>query len=184
MKQLAFVTLICAVSYVALATVVSSEESDSLEVKVSPQLVLAVRIPESSSLVQFGDLLLSDANDSRTTGQSDVLEVWNDGATEVSLLIEGTDAEPSDSQHSTWTLDCTNQPNGLVGEHRYVLRFAPTMNPDWAQDGMALCTAPGNTFVQSIGSGGQVQFRLQVAMPTETTGYSERSSTVTITAVE
>ena len=184
MKKLALISVLVAALFGVLATTIHSEDSDSLDVKVVP-LVVAVRIPAEDSLVDFGAMALSVDNDNRTSDESSGLNVFNDGSVAVDLLIQGSNAVTTTGGHSNWTLDCSDPLRGAVGVNQFALRYAPGMEPDWAQVGKSLCSSEGKTLATGIqAGGGQAQFELEMNMPTGTTGYSERTSTVTITAIQ
>ena len=178
MKQLVFVTLISAVlSGVLLLPAFS--EGDSLDAKVTP-LVLSVNITQTE--VQYGSLPLSTDDTNRSTDGSANLTVTNTGSVLADLLIRGSDAVPAVGD-TTWTLNCSPATVGTVGPNQFVHRFVRL--PGDFNSAEALCSASDKILVEDIAAlTGSIEFRLQMNMPTASTGYSERTSNVIVTAVQ
>jgi len=180
MKQLVLVTLVSAVLFSGLA-VPALSDPDSLEVKVTP-LVLSVNIDEET--LDYGALALSSADDSRSSKASQELFVTNTGSVIADLLIQGSNATSTAGGSSNWALNCSPTDVGTVGANQYVHRFLTGASTDWAQ-GKALCPASSQPLASGVDAlTGQVGFKLQMNMPTSSTGFGERISTVIVTAVQ
>jgi hypothetical protein len=132
--------------------------------------------------LDYGTLNLSTSDAIRTTALTGagLLSVSNTGNSPARLMIGGTDATSNGSP--AWTLNCSPDTTGTVGLDQYVHRFVkPGGN---LVDAEALCSDLDKELAASVAVGASVEFRLQLNMPTGTTGFGQRSSTVTITAVE
>jgi hypothetical protein len=181
-KQLVLVSLIALALLGLLALPAGSQtpDTDSLDVSVSPLVVLGVNITETQ--FDYGELALSPSDQIRTIATSPNLTVTNTGNATVDLLIQGSHATSSTGD-TTWTLNCT--PDGVmgtVGLNQYVHRFYTVLGGGGTAQ--ALCPDTDKTLQAGVASNGFFEFKLQMNMPTGTTGFSQRNSTVTITAVE
>jgi hypothetical protein len=178
-KQFVLVLVISAALSAGLALPALSQNTDTLEVMVSPQVVLSVSIEQAN--VSHGSLPLSPSDGNRSTNASPTLKVTNGGNAPANLLIRGSDATTTSG--NTWTLSCL--PDGALGTvalDQYAYRYF--VLPDTIANAQAMCSASDKTLASSVAAGTFVEFRLQMNMPTATTGFGERTSTVTITAVQ
>jgi len=180
-KQLVVVALVVVALLGALNLTASSQTADGLDAVVTP-FGVAITIDEET--VNFGVLPLSPADDDRSTADSTVISVFNDGSAPADLMIQGSNAVPGTLGEADWVLDCFDA-NGLVGANQFALLFALDSNPiDWAQDGDSLCPGGTKTLQQAVAGGNAADFVLQMNMPTATNGFSARTSTVTVTATQ
>ena len=184
MKKLALVSVLVAALFGALAVPALSQTSDTIEVTMSPQLLLSVIIDQEA--VDYGTLALSPSNASRTQMPSFTVSVRNTGNAPTNLVIAGSDAT-STLGSNTWVLNCDPADMGTVGMNQYVHRFWESTAS--VNDAQALCSDSDKELATDVQPWTEqnnisVGFRLQLNMPTGTTGYGERTSTVTVTAVQ
>jgi hypothetical protein len=169
----------------ALGLPALSQSSDSIEVTMAPNVILSATVDTES--INYGSLELSPSNVSRTVlSLPQTYMVRNTSNIPANLMISGTDGTTSNG--STWILNCDPADTGTVGNNQYVHRF-------WNTNGGSLATAEalcsdgdklleGSVTPWTEANGIMVGFRLQLNMPTGTTGYGVRTSTVIVTAVQ
>jgi hypothetical protein len=180
-KQFVLVSLIALAFLGLLALPAGSQTADGVDAVVTP-FGVAIHIDDES--VNFGTLSLSNDDTDRTTADSSAITVHNDGSAAANFSIEATDGIPASQGDATWILDCSDQ-NGFVDANRFALLFALDANPiDWPQAGNSLCQGATKTLQNGVASGGNTMFVLQMNMPTGTSGFSARTSTVTVTATQ
>jgi hypothetical protein len=182
-KQLVLVLVIAAALFGVLTLPASSQTGDSLDAVVTP-FGVAIQIDETE--IDFGTLDLSPADDDRIHGESAVVTVVNVGSAPADLSISGSHAAPSTLGQAQWTLDCSSE-SGQVGANQFVLQFAldDLSGIQWDSAGKSLCPGPTKALQSGVmGDGGEVDFRLRMAMPTSTDGFSARTSTITVTATQ
>jgi hypothetical protein len=148
-------------------------------------LVLSVSVNQTS--IDYGSVPLSADDNSRSVKQSPAIQFTNNGSVPSKLLIRGSDATTTASGHSTWILDCDPSARGEVGLNKYAHRFDRPSGTtyDFVGGGEALCSSPAESkeLMPTLGAGDSDEFKLEWNMPTASTGYSPRSSTVTVIAV-
>jgi hypothetical protein len=146
-------------------------------------LVLSVSV--NNTEVDYGALPLSIDNSSRSKKVSnEEITATNNGSVTSNLYLRGSDATSAVPDNTTWTLDCTGGMHGTIGTNRYAHRF-DTGTYDFDGGGEPLCSDPAaQKLLQSgVTTGGNALFKLQMNMPSDSTGYATRSSTVTVVAV-
>jgi hypothetical protein len=180
-KKLVLVGLMSLVLLGTLTLPVFSNDPHTLDAKVTP-FNLAISLDATTA--DFGTLELSQADNDRTTRDSGVINVTNVGSSDVKLVIHGSNATPDQEADADWTLDCSDDAKGAVDVNQFAIRFAIGSAPFWDVDGASLCPGSDKTLKLVLESGGQTPFVLQMNMPTSTTGYSERSSAVVVTAMK
>ena len=151
-------------------------DSNTVNVSVTP-MVVAVNVSPTS--IDYGTLALSAADDTRTTAVSNQVAVSNTGSVAADFKIHGSNATPSNGVDATWTLDCTST-TGVVGTNKYAHRFSTANPADFIGGGDTLCPSTDKTLATNIPSGGESDVKFQMNMPTGSTGYSARSSTITV----
>ncbi|HEX5369594.1 MAG TPA: hypothetical protein VFY10_09295 [Dehalococcoidia bacterium] len=151
-------------------------DSNTVSVSVTP-MVVAVNVSPTS--IDYGTLALSAADDSRMTAVSGNVAVKNTGSVAADFKIRGSDATPLNPNDATWTLDCSSS-TGLVGLNRYVHRFSTSNPADFVGGGNTLCSDKDTMLSANIPVVGETDVTFQMNMPTDSTGYSARSSTVTV----
>ncbi len=145
--------------------------------------MIAVNV--SSSQIDYGNLELSPADNDRMHAESEAITATNVGNVPIDMTIYGSNATPANGDDEIWTLDCSSA-TGVVGDNQFVHRFSKATGPVWnSSDSNTLC--PSSSQAKSLASNllagtGAVDFRLRLDMPTSSTGYSQRSTTVTIVA--
>jgi hypothetical protein len=180
-KQLVLVSLIALALLGLLALPAGSQTADGVDAVVTP-FGVAIRIDDES--VNFGTLSLSNDDTDRTTADSPALTVHNDGSAAADLMIQGSNATAEALGDAEWILDCSDQ-NGMVGTNQFVLLYALDIDPlDWASAGHSLCPGSTKSLQAGVAGGGNTVFLLQMNMPTGTSGFSARTSTVTVTATQ
>jgi hypothetical protein len=180
MKKLVLIPVLVATLSAVLILPAFSEE-DSLEAKVTP-LVLAVSLSED--LINYGPMPLSTDNDTRTQKASASINVANTGSVPAEFVIEGTDATSAVAGNSPWTLNCSPSGLGTVGANQFAHRFVVGLG-DWASQGQALCSGANSKLLWAdMPVGGMIDFKLQMNMPTSSTGYGERTTQVIVTAMQ
>jgi hypothetical protein len=180
MKKLVLISALVAALSAILIPPAFSEE-DSLDAKVTP-LVLSVSLSED--LVDYGSLALSPADDDRSSKASQSINVTNTGSVSIDLVIEGTNASSTVAGNSPWTLNCTPSDRGTVAANQFAHRFLVGASTDWV-GGQALCAASTKPLASGLApTTGMIDFKLQMNMPTSSTGYAERTTTVVVTAVQ
>jgi hypothetical protein len=156
---------------------------DDLTATITP-LVLSVEVSPSS--IAYGTLPLSNNDIDRRLAMSQTITADNLGS-DAKFVIRGSDATTLTQDHANWTLDCSSDTTGIVGQDQFVHRFKVGSQPDFNQSGAhTLCsTANGGSkeLSPNVISGTDVEFTLQLAMPIGSTGQSQRSTTVTVIAV-
>ena len=153
-------------------------DSNSVSVSVTP-MVVAVNVNPTS--IDYGSLALSAADDARSTAVSPQIGVFNTGSVIADFKVRGSNATPSIGGQTTWTLDCTGT-TGVVGANKYALRFSTANPADFIGGGDTLCPSSDKTLATSAAVGGETDVKFQMNMPTGSTGYSSRSSTITVIA--
>ena len=166
-----------------LALPALAADTGTVAATVTPLLVLSVSLDVTN--VAYGTLATSPNNTSRTTGQSAVITATNNGNTNEDIRIYTGNATPADGAHATWILNCDSNdvdPDGTVAANQYVHRFDKAAPLD-SGDALTICTNAAQKVISSaLAPTGSHQFVLQLNMPTSTTGFSQRSMTVTIVA--
>lgn len=184
MRQLALVAVIALALFGALALPAGSQSPDTLETFVTPEFV---SITITGGPVQYGSVPLSTADDNRSMAARGPISVVNNGSVTVDLVIHGSNATSTEPGNTPWTLDCTPT-NGQVGQNRFVHKFGKDSVPstfDFNAFGFLLCPESENakSLATDMAPEGSIPFVLQISMPTESTGFAERSSPVIVTAV-
>jgi len=167
---------------IAVALTMPIGADDGVVTTTVTPLVLSVSVDETS--VSYGALPLSTAVDSRSKGVSQEITASNNGSITSNIRIRGSDATSGVVGNTTWTLDCTGDMHGTIGANRFAHRF-DTPAYDFDGGGQPLCSGVNDSKLLQAGLAvsGQAPFKLQMNMPTSSTGYAERSSTVTVIAV-
>jgi hypothetical protein len=177
MKQFAFVTLVSALMFGALGLPALSQSSDTIDVTMSPQVLLSVSVDMHN--VDYPSLPLSTPGGTRSTfPMASTITATNTSNIPADLVISGTDAT---SSGTPWTLNCEPSDTGTVAMDQYVHQFwrtVPTSTPK-----AALCTTD-QSLADGVASNDTVGFRLELNMPTGTSDYGVHSSSVVVTAVQ
>jgi hypothetical protein len=174
-----FVLGFLALIALGMALILPATADDEVSATVTP-LVLAVNVSPTST--DYGALALSPADNSRVQGVSDLIMATNTGSVTSDFMIRGSDALPTVGTDTTWTINCSPAVRGTVGANQFVHRFQVAPLDD--VNAQALCSALDKTLFSDVAPLGQIPFELQMNMPTTTTGFSERTTTVTVIAVE
>ena len=184
MKQFLLISLISSVLIGALVLPVASQSPDTLDVLVTPEFV---SVTVTGGPVDYGSVPLSMADDSRSTAVGGPITATNTGSVEVDFRIHGSDATSAVAGNSTWTLNC-DSPNGLVGADQFVHKFGKnsTLPFDFDAAGSVLCpqSQSAKDLLLGVTPGAATDFVLQIAMPTSTTGFAQRTSQVIVVAVQ
>jgi hypothetical protein len=170
---------LAAVVLLGIALLMPAIADDEVDATVTP-LVLAVNVNPTS--IDYGALAPSPANDDRTQAVSEILTATNAGSVAVDLMIRGSDAVPTVDTEATWTLDCSPADRGTVSADQFAHRYRVTPFDD--ATAQALCSGSDKTLASGVAPLGTSDFVLQMNMPTSTTGFSLRTTTVTVIAVE
>jgi hypothetical protein len=172
--------LLAALSLPALA-----DQTATVTATVTPNVVKSVSLDVTS--VAYGTLNTSASDNNRTTALSSVITATNNGNTIEDLYIRGTDATAAVQNDSNWTLHCDpldSDIDGTVGLNQYVHRFYVGTTFTHA-DARTICTiSDQKKIANDIAVLGTVSFILQLNMPTATTGFSQRTMTVTVMATD
>lgn len=159
----------------------SADGTDNVQVLMSPILVESVACVPSS--FDFGSLNLSASDASRTTADSANITCTNDGNSTVDVSTYGQNASPANVNHAIWTISCLPAENGTVGANQFVLQFDATSPVDFV-DAKALCTNTGAKSIKTgLATGASFAYQLRLAMPTATTGFSQRSLNQTLLSI-
>ena len=177
MKKL--VLSLAAIVLLGFALLMPAIADGEVDATVTP-LVLAVNVSPSS--IDYGALPPSPANDDRTQAVSEVLTATNAGSVAVNLMIRGSNAVPAVGTETTWILNCSPADRGTVSANQFAHRFRATPFDD--ATAQALCSGSDKTLASGVVPLGTSDFVLQMNMPTSTTGFSLRTTTVTVIAVE
>jgi len=168
-KLIASIAVFGLLAFVALPVIAAGEEV--VTATVTPEIVsLTVDTPT----VAYGTLALSPSDASRTTAESGVIVVTNNGTVNEDFDIKGTST-------ANWTLNSSPADTGTVATDQFVHRFDADAT---FTDGTASALSTSN---QALGGGnvapaGTQDFVLQMNMPTASTVSTEQSTTVTILA--
>ena len=157
---------------VGVAVLAGTEEP--ISATVTPKLV---SVSVSPTTVNYGTLALSTSDGSRTTALSGTFTATNGGNVTETFNIKGTDATGG----TTWTLDYSPANTGTVGNDQYVHRYDE--GASFIGGEAAALSTSYLTLKAGVAALGTADFVLQMNMPTGTTGYGQRSSTVTVQAV-
>ena len=171
------ITTICIFSLVGMVVGVAVQGADTAPVSatVTPK---NISVSVSPTSVNYGILALSTSNASRTTATSSTFTATNNGNVTEKFDIRGTNA----TGDVTWTLNYDPANTGTVGANQYVHRYDEGST---FTDGEAKALSTSYlTLKTGVGTGSNAQFVLEMNMPTGTTGYGEKSSTVTVLATE
>ena len=181
MKQLALVSLITLALFGAFALPVGSQSPGTLETKVTPEF-LSVTI--TGGPVLYGSVPLSTADNSRSKEDGGPITVTNSGSVPVDFVINGSDATTNEPENEAWDLSCDP---GTVAENQFVHKYLTDLDQPYEFDafGVALCpVGEANEVLQAdVLPTGSTMFVLEIAMPTASTGFAERTSQVIVTAV-
>lgn len=178
MKRLLLSLLaVCALGFALLLP--ATADNHQVDAVVTP-LVLAVNVSPTS--IDYGALALSTDDNTRTQAVSETITATNAGSVNADLNIRGSDAVDPNAVDPAWTLDCSDATRGVVGANQFAHRFKVLPFDD--ATAQALCSDSDNTLAPGVAPEGTTQFALQMNMPTDTTGFSQRSTTVTIVATE
>jgi hypothetical protein len=181
-KQIFAVGLIVAGLLVAMALPAFSQSPGSIDVLVTPE-VLSVSLGLTD--IDYDSLPMSASDGTRSVASSPAISVTNTGSVTADLMIQGSDAQPSNQADATWTLSCDPSDLGTVAQDQFVHRFVLSPNDFNSSSAKALCPDSPQDLASNLApQTGSVDFRLQINMPTSTTGYSQRTSTVTVTAMK
>jgi hypothetical protein len=152
-------------------------DGDQVTADVTP-LVLSVQMTGPTA-INYGALPLSIADDTRTQAISPTLSVKNTGSVQADLMIHGSDA--TNGIDTDWLLDCSDSTRGVVGSNQFAHRFETGSLSD--ATAQALCSGSDKLLTANVAVGGETQFELQMNMPTASTGYGLRTTSVTVVAV-
>lgn len=153
-------------------------DSNTVNVSVTP-MVVAVNVNPTS--IDYGTLALSTADDSRSKAVSGQIAVTNTGSVAADYKIRGSNATPSVGTEATWTLNCTGT-TGVVDVNQYVHRFTTMGASDFDIGGGNTLCPTDKTLATNQNTNGELDVTFQMNMPTGSTGYSSRSSTITVVA--
>ena len=153
---------------------------DTVTASVTP-LFLSAEIVGNSTIA-YGPLPLSLMDDTRTQAESETITVKNASSVQADLMIRGSDA--TNAADAPWILDCLDSgtDRGTVGDKRFAHRFG--LDPFDDAFGKALCSNVDKMLALDVPVQTSVDFDLQMNMPTSSDGYGQRTTTVTIIAVE
>ena len=186
MKQLFLIALVVVSLSSVLALPALSDTPDTpLDTKVTPLLVSATI---HGGPVDFGTVGLSTSDADRSTVEAGPVTVENTGSVNTDFQINASDATSSVGGNTDWTLNCAS-PNGVVAANEFVYKFGVSSFPasfDFDAAGETLCPVGGTArnAGSAIAPGGTKDIVLQIAMPTSSTGYAERTSQIIITALQ
>ena len=150
-------------------------DSNTVSVSVTP-MVVAVNV--NPTTIDYGSLALSAADDTRTTAISSQIAVTNTGSVAADFKVHGSNATSSNGG-TTWTLDCSSA-TGVVGTNKYVHRFSTANPADFIAGGDTLCPGTDKTLATNVATAGETDVKFQMNMPTGSTGYGARTSTITV----
>ena len=179
LKRLIVPGIVAGAIAVALTMPIGAE--DNITTTVTP-LVLSVNVTPGS--FDYGELEFSQDNSTRSKASSDSFTVMNTGSVASDIEIRGSDATPEVITETTWEMDCSPAGQGTVAANQFVHRFAFGDSPDFGGGGAALCDEANKVLATDVIVGGSFGFGLEMNMPTSSTGLSERSTTVTVIAVQ
>jgi len=180
MKQILLVALGVFGLFAASSLPAFSQSPGTVDAKVTP-LVLSVNLSQAS--VDYGSMPLSLDDGTRTIAASTAIGVTNTGSVTANLMIRGSDAEPANGADATWTLSCDPPEQGTVAQDQFAHRFVKT--PGDFTSAQALCSDSDKTLATDVVAlTGSIDFRLQMNMPTASTGFSQRTTSVVVTAVQ
>jgi hypothetical protein len=154
---------------------------DSISVIVTP-LVLSVTADVET--VNYGTLPYSTDNSSRSTEESPLITVTNNGSVASHIELRGANATAQVGGQDNWTLSCDPSGLGVVAQNQFVHKFGAGNVGDWNAGGIAtLCSDSTKRLASNVIPTRNADFTLQFAMPTGTNGFGPRSSSVTVIAV-
>ena len=165
----------------AVALTMPIGADDSISVSVTP-LVLSVSADVDT--VNYGTLAYSTDNSSRSTEESPLITVTNNGSVASHIDLRGANATAQVNGQDNWTLSC--DPNGLgtVAMNQFVHKFGAGAVGDFNGSGIfTLCSDSSKRLASAVDPQGNADFTLQFAMPTGTNGFGPRASSVTVIAV-
>ena len=170
-KKTAISLTIVMILMMSLAMPVSAAEESGIVCTVTPGGVL-VSVSVTPTSVAYGTVSLS------SNSTSVEITATNDGNDVEDFQIKGSDATGAGG-NVTWTLSDT-----AVGANQYMHEFAtPTYPASGNHGGWSPLTTSYQTLVTDVSVSGSQAFKMQIWPPTSTTGYGERSTTVTILAI-
>lgn len=182
-RVLALIAVVALVGAALAVPAFADQGSDSVTATVTPGTVaISLRnFADDADVTTFtyGTLALSTSNAVRSTGNpsecgavgSAGCKAKNTGTVSEDFYIKG--AEATFGGETTWALAAT------VTANQYVHQFTTDSGSSFTD----MSTA--NTSLSSgVATGGTTTFHAEIAMPTSTTGTSQRTTSVTITAVE
>jgi len=179
MKQFVLVALVSAALFGALALPALSQTSDTIDVTMSPQILLSVSVDMHA--VDYPALPLSTSDGIRSVfPMASTITATNSSNIPTNLLISGTNANPVSGL--PWVLSCDPSNTGTVAVNQYVHLFWRTLPT--ATSKAALCQGTDTLLAEGVASNDSVGFRLELNMPTGTSEYGVHSSSVIVTAVQ
>jgi hypothetical protein len=153
----------------AVPALADNENEEEITCTVTPGPVVSVTVFPTS--VDYG---IVDLGSSATSVE---ITATNNGSDTENFQIKGADATGGVGD-TAWTL------SDAVSENQYMHEFAkPTYPAEGSHAGWTALTTTYQELATGIPAGGTQRFKLQIWLPTSTTGYSERSTTVIILAV-
>lgn len=168
MKKRTLIIALAVASLLTLAlpiTLVQAATSGTVGCTVTARMV---SVTVSGGAIDYGSVALGGTQDTNTLGKTQT--ITNDGTVTERFYIRSSDATRSGG--TSWTLA------SAVGSNEYTHKFKVGSN-DWA----ALTSDP-QSLATNITAGSNVQFNLQIGMPTSVTDSGQHNITVTITATE
>jgi hypothetical protein len=142
---------------------------------------LVVSVTVDTPTFDYGTMPLSAADNTRSKKESSVITATNNGSGPEDFALKGSDATPAVGTEATWTLSCTS--GGTVDNNQFVHRYSTGNPPDFVGGSAPLCSGSAQNIATNVAATtGSSSFGLQMNMPTGTTGYSQRSTTVTVVA--
>jgi len=146
-------------------TLVEAAQSGTVGCTVTAKMI---SVALSGSSIDYGSVAVGGTKDTIALGKTQT--VTNDGNTTERFYIRSSDATHSGG--TDWTLAST------VGANQYTHKFK-VGSDDWAA-----LTANPIGLALGVTAGSNVQFDLQIGMPTTVTDIAQHNITVTITASE
>jgi len=166
---------------IAAALTMPIGADDEIVTTVTP-LVLSVNVTPGS--FDYEELEFSQDDSTRSKAESDIFTVTNTGSVSSDIEVRGSDATPEVLTEATWEMDCSPAGLGTVAANQFVHRFAFGDSPNFSGGGTALCDDSNKNLATDVIVGGSFGFGLEMNMPTSSTGLSERSTTVTVIAIQ
>ena len=146
-------------------TLIEAATSGSVGCTVTAKMISATL---SGGNIDYGSIVVGGTQDTSTLGKTQT--VTNDGNVNEHFYIRSSDATHNGG--TDWTLASTS------GANQYTHKFKVGTD-DWTP-----LTTSAQTLATGITAGSNVQFNLQIGMPTSVTDSAQHSITVTITVTE